>query len=160
MQSKRAFVPLLFAVLLIPAAATAQPAWQLTDTVRYKPVDIWSEGTRMAGDLYWPADAADGTRLPAIVMSHGWAHLDKVLEYRPVEDAHRISIPLLVIDAEHEELFDRHQAGKLAVERAKANGARAEYRVIPEISHYGIYRKAFEESALMALDWFNGCLKP
>lgn len=30
----------------------------------------------------------------------------------------------------------------------------------PEISHYGIYREAFEESALMALDWFNGCLKP
>ena len=90
---------------------------------------------------------------------NGWAHLDKVLEYRPVNDAHRITIPLLVIDAENEELFDRHQSGELAVERAKANGARAEYRVIPEISHYGIYREAFDESARMALDWFNDCLK-
>ena len=90
---------------------------------------------------------------------NGWAHLDKVLEYRPVNDAGRITIPLLVIDAENEELFDRHQAGELAVERAKANGAKAEYAVIPTITHYGIYREAFEESAQMALDWFNGCLK-
>ena len=329
MPLTRALATLLFAALLVPSAATAQTAWQLPDTVKHKPVDIWSEGTRMAGDLYWPADAPDGASLPAIVMSHGWggtkaglrrnaavfaadgfvvlafdyrgwgesdgklvvlgampergvngevqvtaqeirrvvdpldqtldirrafdfiegepnvdldrlgywgssysgahaiwaaaneprvacavgqvaaansldlaqtswkdtgvdieqyareqairrargaiaplpqrtdkapnlngwAHLDKVLAYRPVNDAHRITVPLLVIDAEHEELFDRHQAGELSVERAKANGARAEYRVIPEISHYGIYREAFEESARMALDWFNGCLK-
>ena len=91
---------------------------------------------------------------------NGWAHLDKVIGYRPVEDASRITIPLLVVDAEHEELFDRHRAGELSVERAKANGARAEYRVIPDISHYDIYREAFDESAQMALAWFNDCLKP
>ena len=90
---------------------------------------------------------------------NGWAHLDKVIGYRPVEDASRITIPLLVIDAEHEELFDRHRAGELSVERAKANGARAEYRVIPDISHYDIYRVAFDESARMALAWFNDCLR-
>ena len=90
---------------------------------------------------------------------NGWAHLDKVIGYRPVEDASRITIPLLVVDAEHEELFDRHRAGELSVERAKANGARAEYRVIPDISHYDIYREAFDESARMALAWFNDCLK-
>ena len=90
---------------------------------------------------------------------NGWAHLDKVVGYRPVEDASRITIPLLVVDAEHEELFDRHRAGALSIERAKANGARAEYRVIPDISHYDIYREAFDESAQMALAWFNDCLK-
>lgn len=45
---------------------------------------------------------------------NGWAHLDKVIEYRPVDDAGRITIPLLVIDAEHEELFEpspRRRAG-------------------------------------------------
>lgn len=90
---------------------------------------------------------------------NGWAHLDKVVEYRPVDDAGRIDIPLLVIDAEHEELFDRHRAGELAVARARENGARAEYRVIPDITHYDIYREAFEESGEMAREWFNGCLK-
>ena len=90
---------------------------------------------------------------------NGWAHLDKVIEYRPVDDASRITIPLLVIDAENEELFDRHQAGELAVTRAKTNGARAQYRVVPGITHYDVYRQAFEETAEMALDWFNECLK-
>ncbi|MXY25283.1 MAG: hypothetical protein F4Y45_12270 [Acidobacteria bacterium] len=99
MPLTRALIALLFAALLIPSAATAQPAWQLPDTVEHKPVDIWSEGTRMRTD-----------KAPNL---NGWAHLDKVLEYRPVNDAHRITIPLLVIDAEHEELFDRHQAGEL-----------------------------------------------
>lgn len=88
---------------------------------------------------------------------NGWAHLDRVIEYRPVDGAGRITIPLLVIDAEHEELFDRHRAGELAV--TQANGARAEYRVIPGITHYDNYREAFDESAEMAREWFNGCLK-
>ena len=321
-------IPLLAAVLLQPCAAAAQRGPALPEGVTHRAVDIWSEGTRMAGDLYRPADAGD-RRLPAIVMSHGWggtkaglvrnaarfaadgfvvlafdyrgwgesdgklvvigdmperggdgvvqvsareirrvvdpldqtldirrafdfiegepnvdldrlgywgssysgahaiwvaanepraacavgqvaaadsldlartswrdtgvdvvlhareqairrargeiaplpqgtdkapnlngwAHLDKVIEYRPVDDAGRIGIPLLVIDAENEELFDRHRAGELAVMRAQANGARAEYRVIPEITHYDIYRGAFDESAEMAREWFNGCLK-
>ena len=321
-------IPLLAAVLLQPSAIDAQGRPELPEDVTHRAVDIWSEGTRMAGDLYRPADAGDGP-LPAIVMSHGWggtkaglvrnavrfaadgfvvlafdyrgwggsdgklvvigdmperdedgvvqvsareirrvvdpvdqtldirrafdfiegepavdldrlgywgssysgahavwvaanepraacavgqvaaadsldlartswrdsgidvvehareqairrarggiaplpqgtdkapnlngwAHLDKVIEYRPVDDAGRITIPLLVINAEHEELFDRHRAGELAVTRAQANGARAEYRVIPDITHYDIYREAFDESAEMAREWFNGCLK-
>ena len=88
----------------------------------------------------------------------GCAHLDKVIGYRPVDDADRITIPLLVIDAGDEELFDRHIAGELAVTRARANGAPAEYRVIPGITHYQIYREAFEESSRMAVEWFNACL--
>lgn len=89
----------------------------------------------------------------------GWAHLDKVVGYKPVDDAVRIRIPLLVIDAEREELFDRHKAGELAVQRAKTNGARAEYRVIKGITHYGIYSQGFDEASRMAVDWFNSCLK-
>ena len=90
---------------------------------------------------------------------NGWTHLDKVIEYRPVDDAGRVGIPLLVIDAEHEELFDRHRAGEPAIVRAQANDTRAAYRVIPGIAHYDICREAFDESAEMAREWFNGCLK-
>jgi hypothetical protein len=90
---------------------------------------------------------------------NGWAHLDKVLSYNPVDDAERITIPLLVIDAEREELFDRHIAGELAIQRAQANGAPAEYKVIPGITHYQIYNDSFEEATQMAVDWFAGCWK-
>ncbi|MEE2613575.1 MAG: CocE/NonD family hydrolase [Acidobacteriota bacterium] len=90
---------------------------------------------------------------------NGWAHLDKVLSYNPVDDAGRITIPLLVIDAENEELFDRHIAGELAIQRAQANGAPAEYTVIPDITHYQVYGDHFEEATQMAVDWFAGCWK-
>ncbi|MFN0147267.1 MAG: alpha/beta hydrolase [Dehalococcoidia bacterium] len=37
-------------------------------------VTIWSNGTRMKGDLYRPAGHLDGKLRPAIVCCHGWAH--------------------------------------------------------------------------------------
>jgi dienelactone hydrolase len=40
-----------------------------------KPVDIWSDGTRMSGDLWLPVDIADGERHPAIVLAQGWGGL-------------------------------------------------------------------------------------
>ena len=74
-------------------------------------------------------------------------------------DAGRITIPLLVIDAGNEELFDRHIAGELAIQRARANGAPAKYTVIPGITHYQVYGDNFEEATQMAVDWFAGCWK-
>ncbi|HYA36277.1 MAG TPA: alpha/beta fold hydrolase [Candidatus Binataceae bacterium] len=38
-----------------------------------KEVTIWSEGTRMAGDLFLPDDLRDGEKRPAILLCHGWA---------------------------------------------------------------------------------------
>jgi uncharacterized protein len=36
-------------------------------------VTIWSEGTRMAADLFVPDDMTAGERRPAILLCHGWA---------------------------------------------------------------------------------------
>ncbi len=66
-----ALLPLLSFLLVLPSAATAQRRPALPDGVSHSAVDIWSEGTRMAGDLYRPAGANDEP-LPAIIMSHGW----------------------------------------------------------------------------------------
>jgi pimeloyl-ACP methyl ester carboxylesterase len=41
--------------------------------VATRPVDIWSDGTRLSGDLFYPTGRTD--KLPAIVMSHGWGGL-------------------------------------------------------------------------------------
>ena len=131
----------------------ARVSWQNTD------VDIEHYARRQAIRRARGEIAPIPQRTDKAPNLNGWAHLDKVLSYRPVEDAARITIPLLVIDAENEELFDRRQAGELSVQRAKANGAQAEYRVIPGITHYQIYGEAFEESAEMARVWFNDCLK-
>ena len=50
------------------------------DVVR-KPVELWSDGTRLAGDIFYPKGLEDGERLPALVLCHGWggtkAHLNQ-----------------------------------------------------------------------------------
>lgn len=38
-----------------------------------KTLTIWSEGTRMAADLFVPDDLEPGERRPAILLCHGWA---------------------------------------------------------------------------------------
>jgi len=73
----RWFVPALLGVLLAtPGASCAQIVYDVSS----RPVTIWSEGTRMAGTLWWPEDTAPDAKLPAILLVHGWGgereHLD------------------------------------------------------------------------------------
>ena len=35
-------------------------------------VDIWSDGTRLSGDLWYPKGLQAGDKLPAIIFCHGW----------------------------------------------------------------------------------------
>lgn len=35
-------------------------------------VTLWSDGTRLAGDLFYPKGVKEGEKLPAIVLCHGW----------------------------------------------------------------------------------------
>ena len=45
---------------LLAPVSRAQPTAELPDGVTRTPVDIWSERTRMAGDLYRPRAATGG----------------------------------------------------------------------------------------------------
>lgn len=79
------------ASLVIAGAATAQPAApprqpdpartpQVVRSADYRPpagvafrtVTIVSDGVRLHGEVFTPADAPAGRRLPAVVMAHGW----------------------------------------------------------------------------------------
>ncbi|HEX9890006.1 MAG TPA: alpha/beta fold hydrolase [Nitriliruptorales bacterium] len=44
-----------------------------------RPVTIWSEGTRLAGDLFVPDDLGPGERRPALLLCHGWGGLKQHL---------------------------------------------------------------------------------
>ena len=35
-------------------------------------VDIWSDGTRLSGDLWYPRGLKSGYKLPAVILCHGW----------------------------------------------------------------------------------------
>lgn len=67
---------LLLAALTITAvaqtpAAKRPPRQPLPDTVELRPVTIFSDGTRMAGDLYLPKGLKATDKLPAIVLCAG-----------------------------------------------------------------------------------------
>lgn len=84
----------------------------------------------------------------------------KLASWAPVEHAERITVPVLLIDAEHEELFDRHQNSERVYERMKAAGnAPVRYHVIPGISHYEIYRGEQETSIKLAIGWYDEHLR-
>ncbi len=61
-----------FASLTFTAAGqTPTPRRPLPDTVETRPVNIFSDGTRMAGDLYFPKGLKPDDKLPAIVLCAG-----------------------------------------------------------------------------------------
>ncbi|HJM76109.1 MAG TPA: alpha/beta fold hydrolase [Dehalococcoidia bacterium] len=101
-----------------------------------------------------PQDNDDDARLS------GTPHRSKMYYWGPVEFAEEIDVPLLLIDAEHEELFDRHRNSGLVYERMKGAGnAPIEYRVIEGITRYQVYNDRFDEASDLALDWFDRQLK-
>ncbi|MCH8334050.1 alpha/beta fold hydrolase, partial [Candidatus Sumerlaeota bacterium] len=57
-----------------PQQARAQRGrgFTLPENVATRSVTFWSEGTRLAGDLYYPKDMNEDSNLPAIVLCHGW----------------------------------------------------------------------------------------
>jgi len=63
--------PIAFICVLaaFAASAAAQP---VPEDVALRKATIWSEGTRMAADVYAPRVAAAGAKLPTIIMAHGW----------------------------------------------------------------------------------------
>lgn len=66
---------ILLAALALSAVAQTpkgkRPRTPLPDTVEFRPVTIFSDGTRMAGDLYLPKGLKPEDRRPAIVLCAG-----------------------------------------------------------------------------------------
>jgi dipeptidyl aminopeptidase/acylaminoacyl peptidase len=89
----------------------------------------------------------------------GSAHAAKMLYYDARAVADRGRVPLLVIDAENEELMDRRENGLAVYEIVKANGVPARYHLAEGITHFQIYREKFEEAIAAAIEWFDEHLK-
>ncbi len=86
----------------------------------------------------------------------GTPNVAKMTLYDVVGTAHRIEVPILLVDAENEELMDRHNHSERVYEVIRAQGkAPVKYHVVKGITHYGIYREEFEMATKLALDWFN-----
>ncbi len=83
----------------------------------------------------------------------GTPDLAKMVGWRPIDEAHRIRIPTLVMDVEDEELFDRNANGRAVYEIVRAN-AEAAYEAWPG-RHYDIYDKHRRAALDRAIGWFD-----
>lgn len=91
-------------------------------------------------------------------MLYGWPMAQQFMEYAPMEEVVRMgNIPLMVVIAEHEELFDNEDNGIAAYNR---HAGPKQLVTIPGITHYGIYlNDAASQAAKLAIEWFGKYLK-
>lgn len=83
----------------------------------------------------------------------------KGIGYNAIEAAEKIRVPMIIIDAENDELIDVHQNGERVAGILKSNNVPVAYHVLKGMTHYGIYRAGFEEATRLELEWFTQCLK-
>ena len=82
---------------------------------------------------------------------------ERLMNYAPVEDADKApQCAMLFIIAEKEELFNNRDHAVKAHERARGP---KKLITIPNITHYGIYKEAREQSQKLAIEWFDMHLK-
>jgi hypothetical protein len=91
----------------------------------------------------------------------GDAHVARMADYDAVAAARQVNVPILFVDAENEELFNRLEHAKRAHDLIVAKGnVPTDYQVLKGITHYGVYREAFEEATKLEIDWFRRFLMP
>jgi len=83
----------------------------------------------------------------------------KSIGYSAIAAADKITAPMIILVAEKEELMDNRQNGQKVYDILEARSIPAEYHVIKNITHYGVYREAFDEAARLEIDWFNRYLR-
>jgi dipeptidyl aminopeptidase/acylaminoacyl peptidase len=91
----------------------------------------------------------------------GTPHFAKFAAWAPVEYSEQVRVPVLLVDAEQEALFDRTRNSGRVYERMRAAGnAPVEYYVVPGIPHFEIYRSARQDVLGRAIAWLDRYLKP
>jgi len=73
----RRTLPLLTSAVVLLGLASMAPAGEETEVRGFpdlarRSVTLWSDGTRLAGDITYPKEFATGGQHPCIVMCHGW----------------------------------------------------------------------------------------
>lgn len=85
----------------------------------------------------------------------GTPHQVQFIDFSPASHAHKITVPVLIIDAEKEE-YGRQ--GQLVYDKVK-DRVPAEYHIFEGITHYDIYDGARQKAIDMQVAWFNKHLK-
>lgn len=84
----------------------------------------------------------------------GTPYIARQASYAPVEHAYNIKVPILIIDAEKEELMRPAENGGLVYQRVKDN-VPARYEIFKGMTHYEVYEKGLVKARQMAIDWYD-----
>ena len=77
----------------------------------------------------------------------------------PIKTAHQITAPTLIIDAGADTLMDLRKNGQRLAEILAEQERTVTYHVIPDASHYAVYKTHFAEVTQMQIAWFDRYLK-
>src|SRR5262249_45160259 len=55
-----------------PPAPARADSFSPPDDIRFRRVDLISEGVRLTGEVFRPKDHPEDEKLPAIILCHGW----------------------------------------------------------------------------------------
>jgi dienelactone hydrolase len=91
--------------------------------------------------------------------SHMRYNIAKGIGFDVIKAAEKITIPMLIVDAEKEELMSTAENGRRVADILQANRQEVEYHVIPGIGHYGVYAEKFSEVTELEIAWFTKHLK-
>jgi|TARA_Y100000310_G_C20660590_1_gene804499 hypothetical protein len=86
----------------------------------------------------------------------GTPNFAKMRDWSALPFADQIEVPVLLIDAEDEPLFDRHKNSELLYQRMQAAGrVPVEYRVLEGANHGQAYFERWQERSDLAVAWYQ-----
>lgn len=90
----------------------------------------------------------------------GTPYYDRFVEFVPVDHAHMIDCPVIIIDADKEHYFDIKEHGGKVAKILKENDVPVEYHVFEDTQHYDVYRgEKLDETMKLEIAFLDKHLK-
>ena len=88
----------------------------------------------------------------------GDPYYDRFIKFVPVDHAHKITCPVIIVDAELEHYFDNADHGGKAYSIIKDN-VPSEYHLMKGVKHYDVYTSKLKETMALEIPFLNKHLR-
>jgi dipeptidyl aminopeptidase/acylaminoacyl peptidase len=85
----------------------------------------------------------------------GSPYYERFIDFMPVEEAHKIKVPVMIIDAELEHYFDNKNNGHKVYQILKKNNVPVEYKEFEGMKHYDAYSKDLRKVMELEVPFFK-----
>lgn len=81
-------------------------------------------------------------------------NMPKWVGFNPLDSVHKITAPMLIIDAGNDELLNYHRNGEAVAKILSEHNRIVEHAVLP-MKHYSVYGEHFEQVMQQEIAWFD-----